>query len=249
MNEILNYRKNFYSQNGEDGVLKYILNRLTENNVNLNKQCVEFGAWDGKFCSNVFNLIKTHKWLGILIEMDKVKYKKLKKLETKFNVKSLNKKIEITGKNSIDKILENTELKKDFDILSIDIDSYDADVWQSLSYYIPKIVIIEIDNSIKPGKLVKGNLQNNGSSFSYVLDIALKKNYFLLCDIGNLIFINKKFLDFFKIKKEFLVNPTLLYNDSWSEGKRIGTSLNLHLKYPFLYQIYLRYFKKFKNYE
>lgn len=247
MNEILNFRKNFYSQNGEDGVLEYILNILFKNNVNLNKQCVEFGAWDGKFCSNVFHLIDKHKWFGVLIEMDKIKYQKLKKLEKKFNVKSLNKKIEITGKNSIDKILKNTELKKDFDILSIDIDSYDADVWQSLKFYIPKIVVIETDNSIKPGKIVKGNLQNNGSSFSYVLDIALKKNYFLLCDIGNLIFIHKKFLDHFKIKKNFIDNPNLFYNNSWSEGKRISTSLDLHLKLPLIYQIYLRYFKKFKK--
>ena len=249
MHEILNYRKNIYSQNGEDGILDYILNCLSKNHVNLNKQCVEFGAWDGKFCSNVFHLIDAYEWMGVLIEMDKIKYKKLKKLESKFNVKSLNKKIEINGKNSIDKILKNTELKKDFDILSIDIDSYDADVWKSLNFYIPKIVIIEIDNSIKPGKIVKGNLKNNGSSFSYVLNIALKKNYFLFCDVGNLIFIHKKFLFCFKIKEEFLSNPSLLFNNSWSESKRASTSLNLHLRYPFLYRIYLRYFKKFKNYE
>ena len=36
MNKILNFIKNFYSQNGEDGVLEYILNTLSKNNVKKN---------------------------------------------------------------------------------------------------------------------------------------------------------------------------------------------------------------------
>ena len=53
------YKKNFYSQNGEDGIVLEILKRLK---LNLrNKWCCEFGAWDGIHGSNTFNLIKKKK--------------------------------------------------------------------------------------------------------------------------------------------------------------------------------------------
>ena len=51
----------------------------------------------------------------------------------------------------MDNLLEKTNLPKDFEILSIDIDSYDLEVWESLVFYKPKIVIIEINSSYPPG--------------------------------------------------------------------------------------------------
>ena len=50
------YKKNFFSQNGEDGVILELLKRLK-----LKKKilwCCEFGAWDGIHGSNTFNLVK-----------------------------------------------------------------------------------------------------------------------------------------------------------------------------------------------
>ena len=49
----LEFRKNNYSQNGEDGVLEKITNLLELNNLEL----CEFGAWDGIQGSNTFNFI------------------------------------------------------------------------------------------------------------------------------------------------------------------------------------------------
>lgn len=39
--------------------------------------------------------------------------------------------------------LKQTDIPNDFELLSIDIDSYDYQVWKSLKVYKPKIVIIE----------------------------------------------------------------------------------------------------------
>jgi len=50
------YRKNLFSQNGEDGVVLEIIKRLKLNHRN--KWCCEFGAWDGIHGSNTFNLVK-----------------------------------------------------------------------------------------------------------------------------------------------------------------------------------------------
>jgi hypothetical protein len=38
-----------------------------------------------------------------------------------------------------------------FQLLSIDIDSYDLAVFENLNNFIPFVVVIEIDSSIKPG--------------------------------------------------------------------------------------------------
>lgn len=52
------FKKNVYSQNGEDGIINEILNRLDMVDAN-NFWCVEFGAWDGRHFSNTFALVET----------------------------------------------------------------------------------------------------------------------------------------------------------------------------------------------
>ena len=47
------YKKNFYSQSGEDGIINEILKRL-DLYSRKNKWCCEFGAWDGKQSSNTY---------------------------------------------------------------------------------------------------------------------------------------------------------------------------------------------------
>ena len=49
------FKKNIYSQNGEDGILEEVLKKL---DLKKNGWCCEFGAWDGKHGSNTFNLVK-----------------------------------------------------------------------------------------------------------------------------------------------------------------------------------------------
>lgn len=41
-------------------------------------------------------------------------------------------------------------MPKDFDILSIDIDSCNYQVWASIKEYSPKIVIIEVNSYLPP---------------------------------------------------------------------------------------------------
>lgn len=72
MKTLIKYRKNYYSQNGEDGVIEEILKRMGI------KQgwFVEFGAWDGKYLSNTYALVEKG-WKGVEIEGDKTKFEKL----------------------------------------------------------------------------------------------------------------------------------------------------------------------------
>ena len=50
------FKKNIYSQFGEDGILSELISRLPQEA--LNHTAVEFGAWDGIHLSNIANLVK-----------------------------------------------------------------------------------------------------------------------------------------------------------------------------------------------
>jgi len=166
------YFSNIHSQNGEDGVLNIAINRLGL--IPEHGSCVEFGAWDGKHFSNTFALVQKG-WSAVYIEEDKVRFNNLIQ-----NSKIYPKIIPICTKvdhkkfsiNSLDNILKKTPLQKDFDILSIDIDSYDLEVWESMQNYEPKIVIIEINSSYRVGLRRRHSEYNNGNSFISTLAVA-----------------------------------------------------------------------------
>ena len=212
------YRKNFFSQNGEDGVISEILKRLKLKSKE--KWCCEFGAWDGIHGSNTFNLVKNYNYNAVYIEGDKNKFQDLAKTGKKF------KKIEIFNKyishkknsvNKLDKILKKTKINKYFDILSIDIDSHDLAVWKSLKKYRPKIVVIEINSGILPGIKQTHGKNKIGNSFTSTVDFAKKNKYQLICHTGNCIFVDQKYSKKLNIKKKFLNNKNinLLFNNDW----------------------------------
>ena len=101
------FKKNIYSENGEDGILQEILKRLDLENSGW---CCEFGAWDGKVGSNTFNLVKNYNFKAVYIESDKKKFNDLKKTEGKYpNIFAINKSIDrnINSDGSLKKVLEN----------------------------------------------------------------------------------------------------------------------------------------------
>ena len=188
------YKKNIYSQNGEDGIIEEIFKRL--NDVS-DKKCCEFGAWDGKVASNTCNLITNHNYEAILIEADKRRFEELNINFPDKKIIKINKFVNFFGENSLDNILEANSFNKDFDFLSIDIDGCDYWILESLSKFTPKIICIEFNPSIsnKVEFIQEKNLKiNQGSSAKSIINLALKKDYFPIASTsGNLFFINNKF--------------------------------------------------------
>jgi len=207
----LKYKKNFYSQNGEDGIIQKIIDDL-----NLNKKLFvcEFGAWDGKFLSNIFYLVKKNLAKAIMIESDKNKFKDLIKTAKKYpNITPINKFVSPTGNNSLDIILEEYNFPYDFDILSIDIDSNDLEIWENLKKYEPKILIIEINSSIVPGIKQRHNSKQNllGNSFTSTLEVANKKKYTPIAHTGNLILVRNDLINKMNVNLDLLKNPNKLF--------------------------------------
>tara|TARA_B100000963_G_scaffold67973_1_gene56149 strand:+ start:2578 stop:3360 length:783 start_codon:yes stop_codon:yes gene_type:complete len=216
---LINFAFNNFSQNGEDGVIQEILRRLGLQNSEKN-WCVEFGAWDGIHLSNTFNLVEQG-WNAVYLEGDKSRYKDLIKTAKKYpKIFPINAFVskESNSRKRLDELLKKTEIPLDFDLLSIDIDSYDLEVWESLKEYNPKIIIIEINSEYPPGiiKWHSNKHQNTkGNSFSATLNVAKDKGYELCCHTGNMIFIKSELISMLNIDEKYLKFPELLYNDLW----------------------------------
>ena len=122
--DYLRFKHNFFSQNGEDGILQEILPKITADTET--KWCVEFGAWDGKHMSNTFNLVSNFDWNAVYIEGNPNYFNLLK--STVLNHQRIIPIFRMISHHresgdSLDNILRSTPLPVDFHILSIDIDS------------------------------------------------------------------------------------------------------------------------------
>ena len=127
-------KEGVYSQAGEDRIIDDILEILPEND----KWCVEFGAWDGILFSNTRNLIESKEYSAVLIEGDKNKFCELQNnLPTKGNTIAINQYVGFTEEDGLDRILADTPIPFDFDLLSIDIDGNDYHCWKAVEKYEP----------------------------------------------------------------------------------------------------------------
>jgi hypothetical protein len=181
------YRRDVFSQNGEDGVIEEILKRLGI----VTGWCCEFGAWDGKHLSNTYNLIRGG-WKSVLIEGDPSRFVDLQKnfaAQQDDSAWLLNEFVAASGDKSLDRLLGRTPIPADFDLLSIDIDGDDYHVWSALDAYRPKVVVIEIESSVPPGSKQVPGPGRPGASFSSTLTLGSQKGYKFVCHTGNLIFV------------------------------------------------------------
>lgn len=205
--EIVKHGRNVYSQYGEDGVIEELLRRL---NIKEGWAC-EFGAWDGKHLSNTFNLIKNHNWKAVMIESVPQKFKALLQTQAENNnIIAINACVHyLDGKGEkLDDILARTPIPVEFDLLSIDIDSCDYHVWNTLRVYKPKIVLIEHSGMLgeiiqREGAVHKRDIDGS-SSFTSTKRLGEEKGYTALCNTGNLFFLRN---DLFALFKKTLQGP------------------------------------------
>ena len=170
------FRNNVTSQMGEDGVIAKIFELIGT----ANKQCVEFGAWDGKHFSNTWALINDAGWSGVLIEGDKARYQDLvAAYSNNVRVKPVNRYVGF-GDDSIDHILRQMECPPDVDLMSIDIDGMDWYIFESLQIYRPRLIVIEFNPTI-PNDVVFVQAPNprinQGCSLLALIELGKRKGY------------------------------------------------------------------------
>jgi len=181
------YEYPVYSQNGEDGIIEEIFNRIGSTN----KFFVEFGAWNGLQNNTTYLLLKD--WRGLWIEFEP---SGLRHIERKFvslieKKQLLIKKALVTPEN-IDALLREAGAPRVLDLLSIDIDGNDYWVWKALKEFQPRVLVIEYNALFRSElpwvmKYTEGYHNNRTSHFGASLksleNLGKEKGYELVgCD-------------------------------------------------------------------
>jgi hypothetical protein len=247
------YAKRIHSQWGEDGILEEIFARIGTKN----KYCVEFGAGNGSELSNIWHLIESKGWRGLLMDNDEKRCAAWDELLKDFpETIILRTSVDISGDRSLDSLLTQNNAPNDLDLLSIDIDSDDYHMFDSLKKFKPRVVIIEHNPTIPPGDALfqsPGEKESFGSSAQANLDLAHKKGYRLAAMTHtNSIFVIES--EFSKLKID---EPSIEAVFDWSGLTHIISAYNgsIYLRnkrasdqqpsYGWLYKGYtIRLFKK-----
>ena len=225
---LLRYYSNVYSQVGQDGIIREIFRRL---DIEKGYFC-EFGAWDGVLHSNTRWLYEIG-WDGLYIEPDMKKFKVLKK-----NISIQNKKDQIRcyqgfvgydekneDKLKLDKIFKKYSCPKDIDLLVVDIDGYDLEVFLAGNVR-PKLVVMEGGTNLNP------NINKPFEYFkihqhplTYISNSMNKKGYKLICFLQDSFFIRSDFFDKLNLFNISL-KPKDLYKDHFNfRGEEFRNSI------------------------
>jgi hypothetical protein len=174
------HRFDVHSQFGEDGMIRRALEVLP----GVDRWCVEIGAWDGRYLSNTHRLMDEEAWSGVFIEADPHRFSEL--LDTygsSDKAVCINEFARYEGPNTMDRLLARTPIPRDFDLLSIDIDGNDFHLWETLTEYRPKLVVIEFNATI-PNDIdfvqPRADGVHQGSSLAAFARLARSKSYELV---------------------------------------------------------------------
>jgi hypothetical protein len=230
---LLHYKNNFYSQNGEDGIIEKIFSIVGENG----KQFCEFGAWDGINLSNCRKLAELG-WKGLFIECDKEKYKNLQNnYKNNPKIKCLNIYVD-TKKNEINKLCKENGFNN-IDFLSIDIDGLDYEIFCTLKMR-PRLICVEVNaghfygnDRMIPNKISANNV---GQPMKLFTEAASRLGYELVCYTGNAFYIREDLVKKFKIaildNKQAYMN---FFKELNIEEKEWLYLVNLGLVFPYYF--------------
>ncbi len=190
-----------YSQHSEQQIIKSIF----DVNGPQNKWCVEVGAQDGKTDSNTYALVKQG-WRSLQIEANPAFYGQLeKRYKDHPKVKISSKKIGrgfFNDGNNLNVILNEHQVPRNFDFFSLDIDSYEYEVWQNLSEFEPNLVCVEfnakeLDETVidyDPSYTVNPQPGYGGVTLGLLDRLAKEKSYERVAvEVNNVFYIRKAF--------------------------------------------------------
>lgn len=173
--DVTRYERRVDSQNGEDGMLEAIFAKLGTTD----KYFVEFGSGDAHECNTTY-LARWQGWRGLWMDAVYVDRRGRVKRER------------ITAEN-IQALFAKYQVPKQFDLLSIDIDGNDYWVWQAITDYQPRVVVIEYNATFPPTESVTipydpqyywdGATNYFGASLLALQQLGARKGYTLIgCD-------------------------------------------------------------------
>ena len=181
--DLLDFKKNDFSQNGEDGIIEELFRRIGIEA----KTCCEFGAWDGIYLSNCRRLIDQG-WQTLFIEAMTNKFEVLvQNFRDNPYVTCVNRLVD-AEKSSLGAIVKETGFPPVLDFLSVDIDGLDYEIFRGLDLR-PRVICIEVNAAHAPEteeELPRAVAANSvGQPMKVFLKTAREKGYSLVCYTGN----------------------------------------------------------------
>jgi len=134
-----------FSQNGEDGIIAEIFNRIGTTR----RTFVEIGVGNGLECNTAYLLWKG--WKGLWVDGDA---QALAAANVEFREAIASGSLQIvqdivSGRNIAD-LLRRVGVPMEFDLLSIDIDRNTYFVWKALDQFKPRVIVVEYNSTIPP---------------------------------------------------------------------------------------------------
>jgi hypothetical protein len=140
------YDAQVYSQGGEDGLLQEIFRRIGTTN----KTFCEFGSADGT--ENNSALLVTLGWGGLWMDGDGAAIERARaRYADAVGKGRLQVQRQFITAENIETLMSAAKLPAELDLLSIDIDRNDYYVWQKITNFRPRVVVIEYNAMFPPG--------------------------------------------------------------------------------------------------
>lgn len=225
-----------FSQNGEDGIIDYLLHSLKI----FKPKFVEIGVGDYSESNTKFIFERTSSE-GLIIDIIENFEEKVKK-NTKIwrgNLNIVKRKI---NSDNILSTLKEFNFLKDIDLFSIDIDSIDYWVLEKLPKKFCKIIVVEYNPFFGSKlKITVPNIKNFdrsryhysnlcfGASLKSYIDLMTDKEFtFLGTNLfrNNAFFINNDFIDMLSIEIPNTQNLTRYTNAQFRESRNQNNELN-----------------------
>ncbi len=173
-----------FSQFGEDGITQEIFRRIGTTN----RYFVEFGVETGIETNTTYLLYQG--WSGLWIDGSDAN---IASIQQHFPKSISSGKLTvlqgfITAEN-IESLFQKGNVPQEFDLLSIDIDRNDYYVWQAITQYKPRVVIIEYNSIFRPGcsfvvdydpNAMWDGTSNTSASLEALCELGKQKGYQLV---------------------------------------------------------------------
>jgi len=174
ISDVTHYERRIDSQNGEDGIIEAIFAKIGTTN----KYFVEFGSGNLSECNTRY--LARWCWKGLWMDAQYVD--RLGRVHQEC----------VTAEN-IQALFQKYQVPKAFDLLSIDIDGNDYWVWEAITDYHPRVVVIEYNSTIPPTErktiaydpnyMWDGSTNYFGASLLALTHLGEEKGYTLVgCD-------------------------------------------------------------------
>jgi hypothetical protein len=203
------YEKKVFSQNGEDGIIEYLIGLLYQNVYN--KTYLEIGTESGVECNTRY-LRENFQWNGVMIDGG-------------HQNESINLFKYFVNKENIIDILQTLNVPKKLELLSIDIDSTDFYVLHEiLKHYESDIIVCEYNVALGPDEdkvvVYDSQLSWNGSNYygASLLSFTKLCNLFDYSLVGtdsrgvNAFFVSRKKLKELNINDSNIDDVSSLYS-------------------------------------